>query len=418
MNLSLLPWVLLPLAFDLVVAATRASMLNLRLARLDPLGKSDATQVKDITRMVNERVHLRASLKLAQVLLRLFTAGIVFISIMPLNLLQALTSMLITAVLLWLLEFAAERVVLRKVEHWALRLAPIANLLMGLLTPLTKIPLHLTQDMETADRLVTLSEEEFKSLLDTSESEGMLEQDEHKMISSILRLSETLAREIMVPRIDMLALDVETSFDEAVAELIESGFSRVPVFRDNVDNVIGLLYAKDMLQVQQDGNGEQPLPKLLRPANFIPETKPADELLAEMQAQRIHIAIVVDEYGGVAGLVTLEDIVEEIVGEIQDEYDEGEELLFEEIEPGEYSFHGRIDLDDFNDIMDSDFDTGEADTLGGLIYTRLGRVPRTGERLQEDEFILTVEKISGRRIHKVNAKRHNPSSDKDTNHAQ
>ena len=175
------------------------------------------------------------------------------------------------------------------------------------------------------------------------------------MISSILRLSETLAREIMVPRIDMLALDVGTSFDEAVAQLLESGFSRVPVYRDNVDNVIGLLYTKDMLQVQQDGNGEEPLPKLLREANFIPETKPVDELLAEMQAQHIHIAIVVDEYGGVAGLVTLEDIVEEIVGEIQDEYDDGEELLFEEIKPGEYTFHGRIDLDDFNDIMKSDF---------------------------------------------------------------
>lgn len=417
MSLALLPWLFLPLLLDLLVAATRASLLNLRLARLGAVEEPDEAQLDDVTRLVNERVHLRASLKLAQVLLRLLTAGIVFVAFMPLSLLLALAIMLITAILLWLLEFTVERVVLREVERWALRLSPIASLVMGILTPLTIIPLRLTQNLETADRLVTLTEDEFKSLLDTSESEGMLEQEEHKMISSILRLSETLAREIMVPRIDMLALDVGTPFDEAVAQLIESGFSRVPVYRDNIDNVIGMLYTKDMLQVQQDGNGEEPLPKLLREANFIPETKPVDELLAEMQAQHIHIAIVVDEYGGVAGLVTLEDIVEEIVGEIQDEYDDGEELLFKEIKPGEYTFHGRIDLDDFNDIMNSDLDTGEADTLGGLIYSRLGRVPNPGESLQEDEVLLIVEEISGRRIHKVNAKRH-ISPDKDNNHAE
>ncbi len=159
----------------------------------------------------------------------------------------------------------------------------------------------------------------------------------------------------------------------------------------------------------QGGNHLESLSNLLRPAYFVPETKKVDELLAEMQAQRIHMAIVVDEYGGVAGLVTLEDIVEEIVGEILDEYDKAEELLYQVISDSEYIFQGRADLDDFNEILDSELPREEADTLGGFIYSRIGRVPTGGESVQIDDLQLTVEQVSGRRIRKVRVLRIPPA---------
>jgi putative hemolysin len=202
----------------------------------------------------------------------------------------------------------------------------------------------------------------------------------------------------------MVTLNVKTPIKEAADILLESGFSRVPVYDGQKDNVIGLLYTKDMLKAWRSGNGVGSLRELLRPAKFVPETKKVDELLDEMQAARIHIAIVVDEFGGIAGLVTLEDIVEEIFGEIQDEYDEGEEEPYEQVGPREYIFNGRVLLDEINEILGSELPTENADTLGGLIFNLIGHVPMKGETLTEGNALLTVEELNERRVHKVRVK--------------
>jgi putative hemolysin len=210
----------------------------------------------------------------------------------------------------------------------------------------------------------------------------------------------------MVPRIDVYALESEKTLGEAIQTFSQSGHSRVPVYEETIDNIIGLLYAKDLLNVKRDENellGS--LRDLLRPAYYVPEAKKVDELLTEMQSRRTHMAIVVDEYGGVAGLVTLEDIMEEIIGEIQDEYDQAEEMMYQEVGPGEYVFQGRIDLDDFNEIMDCHLTKEAADTLGGYIYSEIGRVPAGGESVQADGVLLTVELVTGRRIRKVRARK-------------
>lgn len=207
----------------------------------------------------------------------------------------------------------------------------------------------------------------------------------------------------MVPRIDILGLEINTSLEEAIQALDRSGHSRVPVYEETIDNVVGLLYAKDLLRARMENGDLQSLRHLLRPAYFVPETKKVDELLREMQARSVHLALVVDEYGGIAGLVTLEDIVEEIVGEIRDEYDQSEEQIYEKIGPDEYIFHGRIDLDDFNNVMGTSLEKEAADTLGGYIYSQIGRVPVGGERIETDDLILTVEQVSGRRIRRVRA---------------
>ena len=171
-----------------------------------------------------------------------------------------------------------------------------------------------------------MTEDTFKTLVDIGQQNGTIEQEESKMIQSIFQLGDTLTREIMVPRIDVQALDINTPMDEAVDLLISSGFSRVPVYDETIDRVLGLLYAKDLLKIWREGNKHGDIQRnLLREPYFVPEAKKIDELLTEMQSQRFHMAVVVDEYGGIAGLVTLEDIVEEVLGEIQDEYDQGEE---------------------------------------------------------------------------------------------
>jgi CBS domain containing-hemolysin-like protein len=254
-------------------------------------------------------------------------------------------------------------------------------------------------------QLVTITENELRSFVDASQRQGVLEKDERQMIFSIFEFGDTLVREIMVPRIDIYALDVDTPIEQAGDALLESGYSRIPVYKETIDNIVGVLYAKDLLRVGRTPGPIKSLRELLRPANFVPESKKLDDLLAEMQAGGIHIAIVVDEYGGVAGLVTLEDMVEEIVGEIQDEYDHGEELSYQKIAEGEYIFHGRINLDDFNEIMGSRLSSRDADTLGGYLFSRIDRVPKVGEKLEEGNVTLTVEQIVGRRIRRVRAQK-------------
>ncbi len=176
-------------------------------------------------------------------------------------------------------------------------------------------------------------------------------------------------------------------------------------FKENIDNIIGLLYAKDLLKLWRTPGQVKDVKEILRPANFVPESKKLDDLLAEMQGDHTHIAIVVDEYGGVAGLVTMEDMMEEIVGEIQDEYDQGEELPYQKVSDDEYIFYGRINLDDFNEVLGSDLSSVDADTLGGFLFSQIGHVPKVGERWEVDGLVLTIEQIVGRRIRRVRARR-------------
>jgi CBS domain containing-hemolysin-like protein len=294
--------------------------------------------------------------------------------------------------------------VLNDTEAWAIRLTPFADILLKVLSPILALPLKISGSDTPASNLVTISEDELISLVDASQRAGEIEKDEREMIHSVFRMGETMAREIMVPRVETTALDVKIPLDQAANVVLESGFSRIPVFEGQSDNIIGLLYTKDMLKVWQSGEEITSLKELLRPAYFIPETKKVDELLDEMRSRRIHIAVVVDEYGGVAGVVTLEDIIEEIFGEIEDEYDD-EEALFTEVSPEEYIFNGRVMLDDINELMGIDLEAENADTLGGLIYSCVGRVPRVGEELRQPGVIIKVEQVKERRIGKVRVRK-------------
>lgn len=411
MNSYIILGLLILLGLDVFTTAFRAAFLNASLARLLSLKEEMEVKVTRTLNLLNAPQDWLAASNLLQLITRFLGSGLILALFIPptwtvSTVLVELGILLLAVVVVFWLEWAVEVMVRRAPETWAMRLAPYVRSLTVVLSPFLFIPLAIGRRKgETQEPVSSVTEEELKSMVDAGHEGGVLEGDERQMIYSIFELGDTLVREIMLPRIYINALDVNTPFQEAVDALIRSGHSRVPVYEESVDNILGLLYAKDLLQVWREGKEVDSLRSMLRPATFVPEAKPVDELLEEMQAEHVHMAMVVDEYGGIAGLVTLEDIFEEIVGEIQDEYDQSEEAPYVQAGDGEYIFQGRVDLEDFNEVMQSHLPTEEAETLGGFIYEKVGGVPISGDSLQVGDISLTIEQVTGRRIRKVRAKK-------------
>ena len=242
------------------------------------------------------------------------------------------------------------------------------------------------------------TEVELRELVDLAEQRGVVEHGERNMIHSVFELGDTIAREVMVPRTEVVWIERGKTIRQALALALRSGFSRIPVIGDNVDDVVGLVYLKDLAARAQDQRGgTTKVDELMRPAAFVPESKPVDELLREMQARRTHMAIVIDEYGGTAGLVTIEDILEEIVGEIADEYDV-ERPPVEWLDADTARVTARMAIEDLGELFDTDVpDAGDVETVGGLLARELGRVPIPGASVAVDGLVLTAESAGGRR---------------------
>jgi putative hemolysin len=402
-------WILTIIIFllDLLVTAVKSSLTHARLPQLLNLRENRETVV-DRTVSLIEQPRMRTGLRLAVMLTHFLLAGIftnlvLSAGLRPLWLI--LLSLLFAMVLLSLVEFGIESLILRDPEENAIRFRIFGSILNFVFSPFSALIRSLLGPNAERVTLASMTEEDLKNWVEVGQPEGSLEKGEREMIYSIFQFGDTLAKEIMVPRIDVLALDIKSTLGEARLAFERAGHSRVPVYEDTVDNVVGLLYAKDLLNIKQDADTIADHRELLRLAYFVPEAKKVDEVLAEMQARSMHMAIVVDEYGGIAGVVTLEDIVEEIIGEIRDEYDESEEMPFIQVTEDEFVFQGRVDLDIFNEVMESNIATENADTIGGFIYGEIGDVPLGGEVLKADGVTLTVEQVVGRRITKVRARR-------------
>jgi len=250
-----------------------------------------------------------------------------------------------------------------------------------------------------------VSEEELLSIVDVGEEKGTLQKDEKEMIHSIFEFGETAVREIMVPRIDMICISTDTEFETLLTIINTHLHSRIPLYKNEIDNIIGIIFAKDLLPLVNQKNTETTekisLEKLARPAYFVPEIKKIDALLKEFQEHRIHMAIVVDEYGGTAGLVTLEDIIEEIVGEIQDEHDI-EPPQYQKVNENEFIVDGSMDLEEINEELRLNLPTEEGvETIGGFLFGLFGSVPKDKQFIQYEDYKFTVEKIHKRRIQKV-----------------
>ena len=297
------------------------------------------------------------------------------------------------------LEALPRWIVTRDPERWGLRLAPMMGafkFVFGVPAQVINLPIRtLLRSREESD-----DEEEMLRLIELEDDEGVIEEDERKMIRGVFGLEETAVREIMTPRIDIVALDADASTRDVLRLTAERGLSRIPVYEGNLDNIIGVVYIKDLIRYLSAGSELPPLREVARRPFFVPDSKRIDDLLADMRRQRVHLAIVVDEYGGTAGLATIEDMLEEIVGEIEDEHDRIEAQVIR-ISDSEAVFDGRVDIDQLNELFHTEIKGEEFDTVGGCVFHLLGRMPEVGDVAATDGVRLEVVAVDGHRIRRV-----------------
>jgi CBS domain containing-hemolysin-like protein len=279
-------------------------------------------------------------------------------------------------------------------------LLPFFGFVDGIASPLTRL-LRKLEEKQIEDEIHEASEEEIETFIDEATEEGIIEEHEGELLKSVVEFGDTLVKEIMTPRLDMILIRREATFG-TLRELIQKEkYSRIPVYKDRVDSIEGVVIAKDLLPYSGDEHKDLPIEPIIRPVHFVPESMKVSRLLREFQRQIQKLAIVVDEHGGVSGLVTLEDLIEEIVGEIQDEYDQDEEIPIEETGPGEYVVSGDASVDDIEEKFDQDIAADDYVTVSGLIAHHLGRLPKRGETFEIKGLSFEILEGGQKRIKKV-----------------
>jgi CBS domain containing-hemolysin-like protein len=306
-------------------------------------------------------------------------------------------------------ELIPKAIALGAPERFALILSRPIDVLARVLGPVVSVLNGITRWVARSlgvelNQEASISAEELRLIVERGGEQGVLEAEEEQMINAVIELGDRRVHEVMVPRVAIASVPADATLEEAIDLVVEVGHSRIPVYHDTIDEIVGILYAKDLLPYLKRDAGPRPaLRKLLRPPVLVPESMTVDDLLHEFQRRKVHIAVVLDEYGGTAGLVTIEDLLEEIVGEIQDEYDV-EEPMVERLSEHEARVDGRADVDEILELFDLDLqleDEDEYDTVGGLVYHRIGGVPAPGDSVDVDGLRLTVESTDGRRVGKV-----------------
>lgn len=402
----------------IILTASLSAIITARKSVLRDHAESGNNGAKRAIRLAEDAAPLLATQQLLAIVMNVLITIILTSQVLltianslsgPLQLLVYGLGLILIAMVLMISDSLMFAFVSQRTERLAASLSWLSAWLIRILSPVARVGIAVSGRTVTwmggTENLHMITAEEIKTMVDAGSEEGVLDDDEKEMIYSIIRFGETLAREVMVPRIDIIALEDNASLQEALDVIIKGGHSRIPVYHETLDNIVGVLYAKDLLKVWQSGTTPDSLLPLLRKANFVPETKPASDLLVELQERKTHLVFVNDEYGGTAGMLTIEDLLEEIVGEIQDEYDTNEEAVYEQINQDEYIFSARVDLDDLNHLLDASIPTDESDTLGGYIFTTLGRVPTINDEIVGHGLVFKVLSINGRRIRKVHVRR-------------
>ncbi|HEU5440021.1 MAG TPA: hemolysin family protein [Ktedonobacterales bacterium] len=421
---------LLILVLMLVLAATASaaetaltSVSRIKLRRLEEQGDEKA---KRILRLI-EQPHIFLSTILAAnniaIIVATTLATLLALDIFA-NFAEIISTVGLSLIVLIFCEITPKTAAVQAPERWARVLVRPVEWVSYVLKPVVIALTYATGGIlrifgvQNARRGPFLTEEELRLLVEEGGREEVkLEEEKRDMIHNVFELGDTIVREVMVPRIDMITVPSNTSVDQAMRLIVEGGQSRIPMYEGTLDNIVGLLYAKDLLRVAARHERLATVAPLARPVYFVPETKRLDDLLRELRGRRIHMAIVVDEYGAVSGLVTIEDLVEEIVGEIVDEYDIVENL-FEQVAPNEYLVDAKISLDDLNDLLDAKLTNEDYDTLGGYVYAHLDKIPTVGDTVTSQGFSFTVLATKGRRVTKVKLIRRTGAEEDEREHDQ
>ena len=406
MSLYAIAAIVLLLAFAGFLAATESSLTSISRVLIEELeskrggellrrfGKQPAKYLNVIL-LVRKTCELTATVLLASILLRNYPSA------------QAMSlTVLIMVIVSYVVVGVGPRTIGKQHPHtWARAGIGVAFFLAFILGPVTKLLIAIGNAITPGVGFRTgpfTNEAELRDLVDQAHERGLVESDEHEMIHSVFELGDTLVRELMVPRTEMVWIEKDKSLRQALSLALRSGFSRVPVIGESLDRIIGIAYVKDLAKRTLDHHEAETSERVeqhMRPATFVPESKIAADLLKEMQRDQIHLAIVVDEYGGTAGIITIEDILEEIVGEIADEFDDGVEA-FTWISEGKARAKATLHIEDLADelgieISEEDFE--DVDTIGGLMAQKLGRVPIAGSTITVGHFLITSERPVGRR---------------------
>lgn len=390
-------------------AAAETSLTSVSRIRMRSLAEDGNKRARTVTRLhADPNGYLSTILTLNTVaVIVVSTATALLIGSYLRSIPQAVGTVVLSIIVLIFCEIAPKSLALRFNERVALALAAPVQLLTRLLRPLVGGLSALSRFIVRAAtrghgvRGPFVTEEELKLLLYVGEQEGIVEQEEREMIHGILEMTDKTVREVMVPRVDVVAAEATDSIADVIKVIIEYGYSRIPIYEDNIDNIVGVVYAKDLLRHGVVGDDQRPLQMVAREPYYTPEAKHVGELLRDMKERKIHIAVVVDEHGGTDGIVTFEDLIEEIVGPIRDEYDMREVEELQIVSDHEVVVSARFPVDDLKEALDLEVPDVEADTVGGLVYEQLGEIPKIGATIQLGNATLTVEAIRRQGIQSV-----------------
>ncbi|TME12196.1 MAG: HlyC/CorC family transporter [Chloroflexi bacterium] len=405
--------------------AAEIALVSVRRSRIDQLVEEGRASARRVRRLIDDPGRFLAVAQIGLTMIGFFASAFAAVSLV--DRLQSLlesfgmnpgaaggTALVVVTIILALFtiifaELIPKSIALASPERFALVLARPIDWLARALGPLVAVMSGITRWVTRSigvdmNQEAAISADELRLIVERGGEQGVLEAEEEQMINAVIELGERRVHEVMVPRVAIASVDADATLEQAIDLIVEVGHSRIPVYHDSIDEIVGILYAKDLLPYLKHDAGERPaLRKLLRPPVLVPESMTVDDLLHEFQRRKVHIAVVLDEYGGTAGLVTIEDLLEEIVGEIQDEYDV-EEPMVVRLSEHEARVDGRADVDELLELFDLDLeleDAEEYDTVGGLVYHRIGGVPAPGDSIDVDGLRLTVESTDGRRVGKV-----------------
>ncbi len=392
-------------------------MSRVRLKRLVEQGSGQALMLERLQRVPNDYLTATLSTNTVAIIAASSAATLLSLRLFGPHFPEWIAGVVLSILVLMICEIGPKTYALRNNEKVALALARPVTGITWFLRPAVRVLTGMTGALvrpfggrAPVVRGPFVTEEELKMLVSVGEEEGVLAEEEREMIHGIFEMGDMAVREVMVPRIDMVAVDTSAPVVRIFDLMTRYGHTRIPIYEQSVDNVVGVVYAKDLLRhLHQKKDAPATLTEIARKPYFVPESKKVQELLREFQENKVHMAIVVDEYGGTAGLVTIEDVIEEIVGPIRDEYDVGEEEEeFRFVAPNEVVMDARMSVDDVNELLNLRIAGQDFDSIGGYVYSSIGAIPKVGDSVKIGSATLTVESVRGTRIKKVRIHQEEP----------